>query len=115
MTMRQEIRKRFAGPPRLWEAAVAVEDVKPYLLEFGGGLTPLSTGREQRIAFFSHKSEFKKHVARDRQQLALARAARPAVAIDPNLVLYSPGDDAFYRFDRFTPQYAVFRFFRRNG
>jgi hypothetical protein len=30
-------------------------------------------------------------------------------------VLYSPDDDAFYRFDRFTAQYAVFRFFRRNG
>ena len=114
MTIRQEIRKRFAGPPRLWEATVAVEDVKPYLLE-GERLRPLVTGRERRIDLFSQKSEFAKHVVRDRQQLALARAARPTATIDPNLVLYSPGDDAFYRFDRFTPQYAVFRFFRRNG
>lgn len=39
--MRQEIRKRFTGPPRLWEAAVAVEDVRPYLLESGGRLRSL--------------------------------------------------------------------------
>lgn len=115
MTMRQEIRKRFTGPPRLWEAAVAVEDVRPYLIEAGGRLRPLVTSREHRIDFFSQKSEFAKHVVRDRQQLALARAARPTATIDPDLVLYSPDDDAFYRFDRFTPQYAVFRFFRRNG
>ena len=90
MTMRQEIRKRFAGPPRLWEAAVAVEDVRPYLIEAGGRLRPLVTSREHRIDFFSQKSEFAKHVVRDRQQLTLARAARPTATIDPNLVLYSP-------------------------
>lgn len=112
--VRTEIRKPLQGPPRLWEAAVAVEDVRPYLLEFGGGLRPLVTSREHRIDFFSQKSEFEKHVARDRQQLALARAARPTVTIDPNLVLYSPENDAFYQFDRFTPKYAVFRYLRSN-
>ena len=115
MTMRQEIRKRFTGPPRLWEAAVAVEDVRPYLLEFGGGLTPLRTGREQLLTLVSTKSESAAHLQRDRKRFEQARAARPSVAIDPNLVLYSPDDDAFFRFDRFTAQYAVFRFFRRNG
>jgi hypothetical protein len=54
-------------------------------------------------------------VARDQQQLALARAARPTVTIDPNLVFYSPEDDAFYKFDRFTAKYAVFRLLRQNG
>lgn len=113
--MRQEIRKRFAGRPSLWEAAVAVEDVKPYLLEFEGGLTPLSTSRERLLALVSTKSESAAHLQRDRKRLEQARAAQPTVTIGPNLVLYAPDDDAFYRFDRFTPQFAVFRFFRRNG
>ena len=74
--MRQEIRKRFAGPPRLWEAAVAVEDVRPYLIEAGGRLRPLVTSREHRIDFFSQKSEFAKACGRDRQQRS--PAGRPA-------------------------------------
>lgn len=49
---------------------------------------------------------------RNRREVEQARAARPSVIIDPNLVLYSPRDDAFYRF---TPKYAVFRFFRQNS
>jgi hypothetical protein len=113
--VRTEIRKRFTGPPRPWEAKIVVEDVRPYLIEFGGGLRPIATNREHRIDFLSQKSEFKKHVARDWHQLALARIARPTVTLDPNLVLYSPEDDAFYLFDRFTAKYAVFRLLRQNG
>jgi hypothetical protein len=112
--MRQEIRKRFQGRPRIWEAEIGVEDVQPYLLD-GPRLIPIQTIQQRCISVRITKSEFAKHVVRDRQQLALARAARPSVIIDPNLVLYSPRDDAFYRFDRFTPKYAVFRFFRQNS
>jgi len=30
-------------------------------------------------------------------------------------VFYSPEDDAFYKFDRFTAKYAVFRYLRSNN
>ena len=113
--MRQEIRKRFTGRPHIWEAEVAVEDVWPYLLEFGGGLTPLRTRQERLLALVSTKSESAAHRKRDRELRERAKASKPTVIIDPGLVLYSPVDDAFYRFDRFTAQYAVFRFLRRNG
>ncbi len=113
--MRQEIRKQFRGEPRLWDAEVAIDDVGAYLIEPLGRLIPLTTGKMVRLSLFSTPGEFAHTVQRNRKQYAQARAEPPMAVIDPNLVLYSPTDDAFYRFDRFTAKYAVFRFLRRNG
>jgi hypothetical protein len=113
MTMRQEIRKRFTGHPRLWEAAVAVEDVKPYLLEFGGGLTPLSTGRERLLALVSTKSESAAHLQRDRKRFEQARA-REARQFAAEKAIES-GNGTFFTVVKPTAKGSTLNFYQVGG